>query len=100
MMIMAGDPHVCHLARGRKRSRVNQPFRQCITLNHTQTPVNGYVESANNEVTARRQKRNGMSWSKAGSQALTALSVLVCNRCQAIWVRKHTIPLRFVNKAA
>jgi len=31
---------------------------------------------------------------------LTALSVLVCNRCQAIWVRKHTIPLRFVNKAA
>jgi hypothetical protein len=41
-----------------------------------------------------------MSWSKAGSQALTALSVLVCNRCQAIWVRKHTIPLRFVSKAA
>ncbi|MFO1432676.1 MAG: hypothetical protein U1F76_21545 [Candidatus Competibacteraceae bacterium] len=58
------------------------------------------VESANNEVTARRQKRNGMSWSKAGSPALTALSVLVCHRCQAIWVRKHTIPLRFVNKAA
>ena len=58
------------------------------------------VESANNEVTARRQKRNGMSWSKAGSQALTALSVLVCNRWQAIWVREHTIPLRFVNKVA
>jgi hypothetical protein len=59
------------------------------------------VESANNQVTARRQKRNGMSWSKAGSHALTALSVLVCNRCQAIWVREHTVPLRFVdNKAA
>ena len=58
------------------------------------------VESANNEVTARRQKRNGMSWSKAGSHALTALSVLVCNRCQALWVREHTIPLRFVDKAA
>lgn len=58
------------------------------------------VESANNEVTARRQKRNGMSWSKVGSHALTALSVLVCNRCQGIWVRKHTIPLQFVDKAA
>ncbi len=58
------------------------------------------VESANNEVTARRQKRNGMSWSKAGSHALTALSVLVCNRCQGIWVREHNIPLRFVDKAA
>lgn len=57
------------------------------------------VESANNQVTARRQKRNGMSWSKAGSHALTALSVLVCNRCQPIWVREHTIPLRFVDKA-
>jgi hypothetical protein len=58
------------------------------------------VESANNEVTARRQKRNGMSWSKVGSHALTALSVLVSNGCQAIWVREHTIPLRFVDKAA
>ncbi len=56
------------------------------------------VESANNQVTARRQKRNGMSWSKAGSRALTALSVLVCNRCQDIWVREHTVPLRFVDK--
>ena len=58
------------------------------------------VESANNEVTARRQKRNGMSWSKAGSHALTALSVLVCNCCQPVWVREYTIPLRFVDKAA
>jgi hypothetical protein len=59
------------------------------------------VESANNQVTARRQKRNGMSWSKVGSHALTALSMLVCNRCQQIWVCQHTVPLRFVdNKAA
>ena len=41
-----------------------------------------------------------MSWSKAGSHALTALSVLVCNRCQQIWVREHTIPLQFVDKKA
>jgi len=70
--------------------------RRRLGLRHGSSPV----ESANNEVTARRQKRNGMSWSKAGSQALTALSVLVCNHAQAIWVRDHTIPLRFVSKAA
>ncbi len=28
-------------------------------------------------VTARRQKHNGMSWSKAGSHALTALNAVV-----------------------
>jgi len=60
----------------------------------------GPVESANNQLTARRQKRNGMSWSKVGSHALTALSMLVCNRCQNRWVREHTVPLRFVDKKA
>jgi hypothetical protein len=54
---------------------------------------------ANNEVTARRQKRNGMSGFTAGSHALTALSVLVSNGCQAIWVREYRIPLRFIDKA-
>jgi hypothetical protein len=80
----------------------NQNAIPCYALRRRLGLRNGSspVESANNEVTARRQKHNGMSWSKAGSQALTALSVLVCNRCQAIWVREHTIPLRFVNKAA
>jgi len=72
-------------------------LRRRLGLRNGSSPV----ESANNQVTARRQKRNGMSWSKAGSHALTALSVLVCNRCQAIWVREHVVPLRFVdNKAA
>ena len=71
-------------------------LRRRLGLRNGSSPV----ESANNPVTARRQKRNGMSWSKAGSQALTALSVLVCNRCQAIWVREHTVPLRFVDKKA
>jgi hypothetical protein len=58
------------------------------------------AESANNEVTARRQKRNGMSWSKPGSHALTALNVLVCNRGHKRWVREHTILLEFVDEAA
>jgi hypothetical protein len=71
-------------------------LRRRLGLRNGSSPV----ESANNQVTARRQKRNGMSWSKVGSQALTALSVLVCNHCQNIWVREHTVPLRFVDKQA
>ena len=71
-------------------------LRRRLGLRNGSSPV----ESANNEVTARRQKRNGMSWSKAGSHALTALSVLVCNRCQGLWVREHIVPLRFVEKEA
>ena len=71
-------------------------LRSRLGLRNASSPA----ESANNQVTARRQKRNGMSWSKLGSHALTALSVLVCNRCHETWVREHTIPLQFVNKAA
>ena len=79
-----------------KRSIPCYALRRRLGLRNGSSPV----ESANNQVTARRQKRNGMSWSKAGSQALTALSVLVCNRCQNMWVREHTVPLRFVDKKA
>jgi hypothetical protein len=80
----------------------NEPAIPCYALRRRLGLRNGSsgVESANNQVTARRQKRNGMSWSKAGSHALTALSVLVSNRCQDIWVREQTIPLRFVDKKA
>lgn len=71
-------------------------LRSQLGLRNASSPV----ESANNEVTARRQKRHGMSWSKPGSHALTALSVLVCNRCHERWVREHTILLEFVDEAA
>lgn len=71
-------------------------LRSKLGLRNSSSPV----ESANNAVTARRQKRNGMSWSKHGSQALMALSMLVCNRCHEHWVREHTIPLVFINKVA
>jgi len=84
-----------YLARN-ERSIPCYALRRRLGLRNGSSPV----ESANNQVTARRQKRNGMSWSKAGSQALTALSVLVCNHCQNIWVREHTVPLRFVVKKA
>ena len=90
------------IERLKKSLERNESSIPCYALRRRLGLPNGSspVESANNEVTARRQKRNSMSWSKAGSQALTALSVLVCNRCQGIWVREHTIPLRFVDKAA
>ncbi|MCP3995143.1 MAG: hypothetical protein GY722_08770, partial [bacterium] len=79
-----------------KRSIPCYALRSQLGLRNASSPV----ESANNEVTARRQKRNGMSWSKPGSHALTALSVLVRNGGHGTWVREHAIPLRFVIKAA
>ncbi len=71
-------------------------LRSRLGLRNASSPV----ESANNEATARRQKRNGMSWSKPGSHALTALSVLVRNGGHGTWVREDAIPLRFVIEAA
>jgi len=58
------------------------------------------VERSNNLVTARRQKHNGMSWSKAGSHALTALNAVVLNGGVQRWVRQREIALEFVSKAA
>jgi hypothetical protein len=52
------------------------------------------------DVTARRQKHNGMSWSKAGSHALTALNAVVLNGGVQRWVRQREIALEFVSKAA
>ena len=90
------------IERLRKYLERNEHSIPCYALRRRLGLRNGSssVESANNQVTARRQKRNGMSWSKPGSHALTALSVLVCNRCQGIWVRKHIFPLQFVDTKA
>jgi hypothetical protein len=69
-------------------------LRRQLGLRNSSSPV----ESANNELTARRH--NGMSGSEPGSHALTALSMLVSNRCHKTWVRKQIIPLEFIDKAA
>jgi hypothetical protein len=59
------------------------------------------VERANNLVTAKRQKHHGMSWSREGSHALTALSAVVLNGATRTWVRNRVIPFQFViTKAA
>ena len=58
------------------------------------------VERSNNRVTDRRQKHNGMSWSKAGSHALTALNAVVLNGGVQQWVRQREIAFEFAVKAA
>ena len=58
------------------------------------------VERANNLVTSHRQKHQGMSWSKPGSHALTALSAVVLNGATGSWVRNRIVPFKFVASAA
>jgi hypothetical protein len=53
------------------------------------------VERMNNIVTASRQKHNGMSWSKSGSHALTALTAVVCNKATKRWLQKGVVSLVF-----
>lgn len=71
-------------------------LRRQLRLPNSSNPV----ERSNNLVTARRQKHNGMSWSKAGSHALTALNTVVLNGGVQRWVRQREIALEFVPKAA
>ena len=46
-------------------------------------------ERSINIVTSHRQKKNGMSWCTAGSQALTALSVVVSNGMTTAWISRN-----------
>jgi hypothetical protein len=83
----------------RERNRNAMPcyaLRRQLRLPNSSNPV----ERSNNLVTARRQKHNGMSWSKAGSHALTALNAVVLNGGVQRWVRQREIALEFVSKAA
>ena len=57
------------------------------------------VERANNLVTSKRQKYNGMSWSKEGSHALTTLSTIVLNNGTNDWVRGKEVNLCFAEAA-
>ena len=82
-----------------ERNRSNIPcyaLRRQLGLPNSSNPV----ERANNLVTSKRQKHQGMSWSKSGSHALTALSAVVLNGATQTWVRNRVIPFKFVAKAA
>jgi hypothetical protein len=71
-------------------------LRRQLGLPNSSNPV----ERANNLVTSNRQKHHGMSWSKQGSHALTALSAVVLNGATQAWVRNRVVPFKFVAKAA
>ena len=69
-------------------------MRRKLKLPNSSNPV----ERCNNLVTARRQKHHGMSWSKNGSYALTALSAVTLNNATVQWVEHRTLPLTWVKK--
>jgi hypothetical protein len=56
------------------------------------------VETANNLIVARRQKKKGMSWSHDGSIYLGKVSCLCHNGDLETWVTENTIPFRPVVK--
>jgi len=69
-------------------------MRRKLKLPNSSNPV----ERCNNLVTARRQKHHGMSWSKNGSYALTALSAVTLNNATVQWVEHRKLPLTWVKK--
>jgi hypothetical protein len=71
-------------------------LRRQLGLANSSNPA----ERVNNLVTSNRQKHHGMSWSKEGSQALTALSAVVLNGATRTWVRNSVISFKFIAKAA
>jgi hypothetical protein len=80
----------------------NRPWIPCYALRRQLGLPNSSnpVERANNLVTSNRQKHKGMSWSEAGSYALTALSAVVLNGSAKTWVWNGVIPVKFAAKAA
>ena len=53
-------------------------------------------EKANDLCVAGRQKHQGMSWTPAGSVALTTVTTLHHNHAVLPWCTEHTIPLQWV----
>jgi hypothetical protein len=64
-------------------------MRRQLGLPNSSNPA----KRSNNLATSHRQKKNGMSWSAEGSQALTALSTIVCNNLTQVWVTEMEIPM-------
>jgi hypothetical protein len=71
-------------------------LRSKLNLPNSSSPA----ERCNNLVTARRQKRHGMSWSENGSYALTALNAVTLNGAARQWAEHRTMPFALVAKAA
>lgn len=53
-------------------------------------------EKANDLVVAKRQKHNGMSWSKPGSSSLANITALFLNEEQENWLTKRELDFRLI----
>jgi hypothetical protein len=60
----------------------------------------GIVETANNLLVAKRQKRNSMSWSHNGSIGLATFTCAIKNGDLKNWTQKRVIPFRPIPKLA
>ena len=73
----------------------NYALRRQLDLGNSSNPA----ERTNNLLASQRQKKNGMSWSTAGSQALSALACVVLNDRTRKWLNEAKFTLTF-NQAA
>ena len=80
----------------RNRSWIpNYALRSQLDLGNSSNPA----ERTNNLLASQRQKKNGMSWSTAGSHALSALACVVLNDRTRKWLNEAKFTLTF-NQAA
>ncbi len=80
----------------RNRSWIpNYALRRRLDLGNSSNPA----ERTNNLLASQRQKKNGMSWSTGGSQALSALACVVLNDRTRKWLTEAKFTLTF-NQAA
>ena len=76
----------------RNRSWIpNYAMRRRLKLCNSSNPA----ERTNNLIASQRQKKNGMSWSTDGSQALSALACVVLNNCIKEWLTECQFSLTF-----
>ena len=80
----------------------NQKWMPCYSMRSKLNLPNSSnpVERCNNLVTAKRQKHQGMSWSKNGSHAVTALNAVISNCGTRQWLQNRTIDLTLTKRAA
>ena len=76
----------------RNRSWIpNYAMRRRLKLCNSSNPA----ERTNNLIASQRQKKNGMSWSPDGSQALSALACVVLNNRVKEWLTECQFSLTF-----
>jgi hypothetical protein len=80
----------------RNRSWIpNYAMRRRLKLCNSSNPA----ERTNNLIASQRQKKNGMSWSTDGSQALSALACVVLNNRIKEWLTECQFSMTFNNAA-